>query len=70
MSERRDAIRPVIERFTAGCRPDRLTRAVALSAAAVAAPPACDVAPAVHRRPLRRVDVVPLTTSEGALACH
>ncbi|MEV6055130.1 1-phosphofructokinase family hexose kinase [Streptomyces sp. NPDC052107] len=50
--------------------PVRLAQAVALSAAAVAAPLAGDFDAAVHRRLLDRVEVEPLTTREGESACH
>lgn len=49
--------------------PVRLTQAVALSAAAVAAPLAGGFDPAVYRRLLHQVSVEALTTREGELPC-
>ncbi|TQF01443.1 1-phosphofructokinase family hexose kinase [Kitasatospora acidiphila] len=50
--------------------PVRLTEAVALSAAAVAAPLAGDFDPALHRRLLPQVTVEPLRTREGESPCR
>ncbi|MGF1426607.1 1-phosphofructokinase family hexose kinase [Kitasatospora sp. LaBMicrA B282] len=49
--------------------PDRLTQAVALSAAAVAAPLAGDFDPELHRRLLPQVTVEPLPPYEGDTPC-
>ncbi|MDH6140032.1 MULTISPECIES: PfkB family carbohydrate kinase [Kitasatospora] len=50
--------------------PIRLAEAVALSAAAVAAPLAGDFDPALHRRLLPQVAVEPLRTREGGSPCR